>query len=694
MSERTPGAGVPVLEVRDLTVEFRRGNTWTRVLDGVDLRVQQDDFVGMVGESGSGKTVTALATMGLLASNARIVSGEVLVEGRDVLKASADELSDLRGNSVAMIFQEAMRSLNPGFTVGDQIAEQVRRHRPGITRADAWARAVEMLELVEIPHPEKRARSYPHQLSGGMCQRVMIAMALSCDPKLLIADEPTTALDVTVQAQILRLLMELRERIGIGVVLITHDLGIVAETCDRVAVMYSGQIVEQGRTTDIFARPRHPYTAGLIGAIPNLSHRSQELVAIPGRVPPPGSWPAGCRFQARCPHAVPEICSAPVPLLEAEPQHHTRCARVADLVLTGVVPAPAAGAGTADAPAHPTELPEPLMVVGDVSKSFAQSRSLLGRVKEGHQAVRDVSLTVGKGETLVVVGESGAGKSTLGRMLLRLEDPDHGTIEFDGEDIAAMPNKQLRRWRSDAQMIFQDPFNSLDPRVSILSSLTEPMRVHGISTAAGRKKRALDLLERVGLPRQYGDRFPYEFSGGQLQRIAIARALTTEPKLIVCDEPVAALDMSIRAQVINLLRDLQAELGISYVFITHDLSLVRVIADRVVVMYRGSVVEVVDGHEVFEEARHPYTRRLLEAVPLPDPQLRRLKDLAPLQINEEFPQLATVGCPYARYCPHAHERCGTTTPVPVTIGRTQVACHLFSGDGEAPGAAVTSLLVR
>jgi len=556
-----------VLDLRDVGVEVHTDEGWLTLVEGVNLTVNAGETVALVGESGSGKTVTSLAVMQLLPANAR-TTGEILLNGRDITRLPERQLQKLRGVEMGMIFQEPRRSLNPAFTVGDQVAESVRRHR-GSSRKQAWDRAIELFDLVGIPDAKRRARAYPHEFSGGMCQRVMLAMALACNPKLLIADEPTTALDVTVQRQVLQLIFDVQEDFGLGVLFITHDLGVVAEVCDRAAVMYQGAVVEQASVTDLFDSPKDPYTINLLDSrdVNDPRHRKQtdSLIAV-----------------------------------------HERETDGAE-----------AGSDTTA-----------LEVVG-LKKSFVLHRNALGRATRVHEAVKGVDFTVRAGETLAVVGESGAGKSTVGRMVLRLIEPDAGEIKILGSDVSGLGRAEMVKMRSQATMIFQDPYKSLDPKMQIGRTLAEPMLAQGGYSRKERTDRIAALMDRVDLGPKFLERFPYEMSGGQLQRVAIARALITDPKVVVCDEPVAALDMSIRGQVINLMRELQAERGLAYLFVSHDLSLVRAIADRILVMRQGEVVESGTPDELFESAQHEYTQQLLTAMPAMHPSDRAFRPKLP-----------------------------------------------------------------
>ena len=567
------------LAIDGLTVEFVTTERRLTAVRNVSFDVAQGETVAIVGESGSGKSVTALSVMRLVEhGGGRIVGGRIEFArpgGRrvDLATASPATMRTIRGAEIAMIFQEPMTSLNPVFTVGEQIAESIRLHQGKDHRASS-AEALRMLELVRIPEPRRALDRYPHQLSGGMRQRVMIAMALSCKPALLIADEPTTALDVTIQAQILTLIRLLQQEMRMAVIYITHDMGVVAEVADRVVVMYRGEKVEQGSVAQIFSAPRDPYTKALLAAVPKL----------------------GAMRGTDTPHRYSLIMangtSAAVPPREDSP---------APLV-----------AGTA-----------PLLRVRDLTTRFPIKSGMFSRVRQSVHAVEKVSFDLVAGETLALVGESGCGKSTTGRSLLRLVDIEGGRIEFEGRDIAALPRDELRPVRRDIQMIFQDPFASLDPRLTVGFSIAEPLYVHRVAKGREAEERVAWLLRHVGLDPDHAQRYPHEFSGGQRQRIAIARALALNPKIIVADEAVSALDVSIQAQIVNLLLDLQSEWKLSYLFISHDMAVVERVSHRVAVMYLGQIVEIGPRRAVFENPQHPYTRMLIAAVPVADPARRR-----------------------------------------------------------------------
>ena len=568
----------PALIVDGLNVEFATTDRVVRAVRGVSFDVGHGETVAIVGESGSGKSVTALSIMRLVEhGGGRITGGSIDFARRDgtrddLARADGATMRSIRGAEIAMIFQEPMTSLNPVFTVADQIGESIRLHQ-GMDRAAARAEARRMLDLVRIPEADQVLGRYPHQLSGGMRQRVMIAMALSCRPSLLIADEPTTALDVTVQAQILTLVRLLQQEMHMAVIYITHDMGVVAEVADRVAVMYRGEKVEQGPVADIFATPHQAYTKALLAAVPRLG--SMRGTDVPAKIPLPGAVVASER-----------ISPAPV--------------------------SPAAAA-------------QPLLQVRDLTTRFDVKAGFFGRVARRVHAVEGVNFDLAAGETLALVGESGCGKSTTGRSLLRLVDTARGSIRIAGRDITKLEGDAVRPIRRDIQMIFQDPFASLDPRLTVGFSIAEPLYVHGVAQGRAAEERVAWLLEHVGLSPDFAQRYPHEFSGGQRQRIAVARALALNPKIIVADEAVSALDVSIQAQIVNLLIDLQQEFGLSYLFISHDMAVVERVSHRVAVMYLGQIVEIGPRRAIFESPQHPYTRRLMAAVPVADPAQRRRK---------------------------------------------------------------------
>ena len=559
----------PVLSVENLTTSFKTQQGWTAVIRDINLHVDAGETVAIVGESGSGKSVTALSTMRLLPADRARSQGRILLDGQDLLQASEAEMRAVRGGSIGMIFQEPMTSLNPVFTIGNQISEALVLHR-GLSWSDAAAETIRLMERVRIPAAKTRLHEYPHKFSGGMRQRVMIAMALACRPKLLIADEPTTALDVTIQAEILHLLRELQSEENMGVLFITHDMGVVAEIADRTVVMFRGDVLETGRTEDIFKSPKAVYTRSLLASIPRL----------------------GTMGGAMAPKRFPEVDASTGDPIE----------------------------GREMIPVSPSI--EPILKVDNLSVRFDLPN---GRV----HAVEDVSFDLRPGETLSLVGESGCGKSTTGRAIIRLISPSSGKIVIEGQDVTKAGTRDLRAMRRTSQMIFQDPFASLNPRITIGSAIAEPILAHGLMGRREAKERVAELLEQVGLSARMADRHPHEFSGGQRQRISIARALALDAKFIVADEAVSALDVTVKAQVANLLLDLQEKRGLAYLFISHDMAVVERMSHRVAVMFLGEIVEIGPRAAIFDNPQHPYTRRLISAVPIPDPS-RRGQTLPPM----------------------------------------------------------------
>jgi len=682
-----------LLSVENLRVEFLTNARWLPVMEHANFTVERGKTLGLVGESGSGKTVSALSVMGLLPPRGCRASGSVHFEGRDLMRLTPAGLRQVRGNEISMIFQEPMTSLNPAYTVGNQIAEQVRTHRH-LNRSESWRVAVEMLDRVEIPNAALRARDYPHAFSGGMRQRVMIAMALSCSPKLLIADEPTTALDVTTQAQIIDLLHTLQSQEDMAMIFVTHDLGVIADVADDVVVMYAGQVVEHTDATNLFSRPRHPYTEALLNSIPQLTPPGEPLHFIPGMVPRPDQVPLGCRFSPRCDHATEDCFTTSV---ELRPSAHSmgdlatplsRCIRQDDLNLIGArqLVEPVATSTS------PTALTEPLLAVRGLSKRFALRSGVLRRVSGEVAAVDAVDLIINPGTTLGLVGESGSGKSTLARLVTRLIEPSAGTVVLGGTNITDLRGPKLRRERQGIQMVFQDPYSSLDPRQNVLEIVAEPLRIHTELNRVQREQRVVELLDQVGIGRHVLARQPHEFSGGQRQRLAIARALALAPKLLVCDEPVSALDVSTQSQVINLLSHLQDRLGLAYLFIAHDLSVVRHLSDRIAVMYLGKIVEEGDANEVYVRPTHPYTAALLSAIPVPEPLRQRARRRIVLKGEVESDQNNRAGCRFRTRCPFAMDICTAVDPEPFeTPNGTTVRCHLHTVGPTLGGATVASL---
>ncbi len=603
-----------VLECRDVRVEFSVEGRAIEAVRGVDFAIERGETLAIVGESGSGKSVTSLSIMRLVEhGGGRIAGGAIAFtrrsgEALDLVQADASTMRGIRGGEISMVFQEPMTSLNPVLTIGEQIAEPVRIHQ-GRSPGEARAEALRMLDMVRIPNARAILDRHPHQLSGGMRQRVMIAMALACRPRLLIADEPTTALDVTVQAQILQLIRALQAELRMAVMYITHDMGVVAEVADRVAVMYQGRIVEQEGAVEIFARPKHAYTRALLCAVPTLG-------AMKGKDEPEKFDIVAVADSAR---SSVDRLSGPR-ILDSRPKGDPGGKENANVVLE----------------------------VRGLTTRFPMKTGVLGRVKRNVHAVEHVSFELRAGQTLGLVGESGCGKSTTGRSILKLLTPRAGQILFEGRDLATLSADEMRPLRRHIQLIFQDPFASLNPRLTVGFSVAEPLYIHGVADEAAARARVAELLARVGLPAAAADRYPHEFSGGQRQRIAIARALALNPKVIVADEAVSALDVSIRAQIVNLLLDLQEQLGVAYLFISHDMAVVERICHRVAVMYLGQIVEIGPRRAVFENPQHPYTRKLLAAVPVADPTRRRRHELAvdevpsPVREAGDEPQVAPL----------------------------------------------------
>jgi peptide/nickel transport system ATP-binding protein len=683
---------VALLEITDLYTEIQLRDGVVHAVDGVTLHVDEGETLGVVGESGCGKTMTALSIMQLLPGGGRIAGGSIRLGGRELTGLKPDDMRRVRGDDVGMIFQDPLSSLNPTHTVGQQIAEAVLLHRD-VSKKEALDRAVEVLDLVGLPRARERIGEYPHQFSGGMRQRVMIAMALACEPKLLIADEPTTALDVTIQKQILELIDDLRRRLGMAVIMVTHDLGVIAGRADRVAVMYAGKVVETTGTSALYGNPRHPYTEALFQALPEKSAETRErLYSIPGAPPDLVNPPQGCRFAPRCRYAN-DRCRSEPPELSGETTAHTyRC-----FYPVGAREKTVAGQLTVVEPlAQPEAEAAPAPVVGpvvlsarDLVKDFPVTKGMLQRRAGTVSAVAGVSFDIRKGETLGLVGESGCGKTTIGRMLVGLETPTSGTISFAGQDLARSSGRKYRRERRDIQYMFQDSYASLDPRMRAGSILREPLVVQGIGSRREQRERVRDMLGKVGLPAAWTERYPHEFSGGQRQRLGFARALMLSPQLIIADEPVSALDVSIQAQVLNMMRDLQHELGLTYLFISHDLSVVRYLSNHIGVMYLGKLVEIGTADEVYLRPAHPYTKGLIESAPTADPVAERAK--VHEGITGELPSAIhpPSGCRFRTRCPLAQELCASVEPELRAYGKTNhlAACHFAL---QPPVEAVTA----
>ena len=693
--------GDPIMQVRDLHVSFATEAGVCRAVRGVNFDLWRGRTLGIVGESGSGKSVTALSLIGLLDDNAK-VTGSIIMNGEELIGKTDEEMSEIRGERIAMVFQDPLSALTPMFTIGDQIAEGLITHHPDMSKQQIHDRCVELLDLVGIPQPEERLSSFPHQFSGGMRQRVMIAIAIANNPDVIIADEPTTALDVTIQAQILDVLAKAQKETGAAVVLITHDLGVVAGAADDILVMYAGRPVERASIDDVFQHPSMPYTMGLLGAVPKPHiAASQRLVPIQGNPPSLVDIPKGCPFSPRCPLATPE-CSLSEPNLEvvdANSGHLASCRRLQEIIdknmkYTDVFPVPdLLPADWADVPRdqRPVTLEVDHLVKPFPLTGGGMFRRTIGQVA----AVDDVTFKIRQGETLALVGESGSGKSTTLMEIMNLMKPEDGRIVVLGHDLAELKKKAERKaLRKDLQIIFQDPMSSLDPRMPIYDVLAEPLKVHKWSKEKI-NRRIGELMELVGLNPDYVDRFPAQFSGGQRQRISIARALATDPKVLLLDEPIASLDVSIQAGIINLLEDLQAKLKISYLFVAHDLAVIRHISDRVAVMYLGQVVELGETEDVFTHPRHPYTQALLSAIPVPDPVVERTRQRIILKGDLPSPSEKHPGCRFASRCPvklrltpEQQKMCETKRPVLTSDDQiaTEFACHfpLDVNDESAP----------
>ena len=667
-----PQARTPLLRLRDYSVGFHTTRGRITVVDRIALDLAPGEILALVGESGSGKSVTCRSLIGLAGPNAWR-SGEARLGDLNLTEAGPRALDRLRGRRIAMVFQTPTACLDPIMSIGRHLVATLRRHQP-LTAADARDRAVDLLRQVGIPEPERRLAAFPHELSGGMNQRVMIALALAGDPDLLIADEPTTALDVTLQAQILVLLRRLVHDRGLAMLLVTHDLGLVAQTCDRVAILYAGRVVEVAPVAELFANPRHRYTQALLRARPRLLG-PKRLHPIAGEVPTPQARPAGCAFAPRCLHADDGCRAAPPPL---RPLGHTRvaCRHPAETDL--MKPEPAAAAADDTVSAGPGD-GQPILAVERLSRHFPLGRRLPFRPRPVLRAVDQVTLALGPGRTLGLVGESGCGKSTLGRMIIGLTLPTDGTLQVAGATMRPGAAVNRRQHARRVQMVFQDPGGSLDPRLPAGVQIAEPLRVHGRGRAPERAERARGLLDAVGLPTTLADAYPHQLSGGQIQRVAIARALVLDPPLLVCDEPTSALDVSVQAQVVNLLARIQQERRLGLLFISHDLGVVRSLADEIAVMYLGAIVESGPSDRLLEAPAHPYTQALIASVPEVAAARRHT---APALGGEPASAAALpAGCRFQPRCPMARPACREAAPAlkPTGDGR-QVACHVVHGD--------------
>jgi len=730
----------PVLDIQDLSTHIKLTSSVVQAVGNIDLHVEAGETLGIVGESGCGKSMTGLSIMGLLPPGGSIVGGSIKLNDRELVGLKDEEMRRVRGNEISMIFQDPLTSLDPTKTIGYQVSEPVRLHR-GASKAAALHRAVEVLSLVGLPRPKERLSDYPHQLSGGLRQRVMIAMALACEPKLLIADEPTTALDVTIQAQILTLLKDLKDRLGMAMLLITHDMGVIAGHADRVNVMYAGRVVETAEAGELFTEMHHPYTQALLASIPQLKQdAAKALHAIPGLPPDLTRPPQGCRFAARCPRASDKCRTEEPPLAGRTSEHRFACWHPVDgpLVLTligergpdaestGLAASDAESMAEAaaadeygnltDAPlpdaddAQDQAMPElvvaaglevtadgrlevterevepsedngngtaPLLDIRNLVKEYPiTSGAVLRRKVAAVHAVSDVSFSVPAGTTFGLVGESGCGKTTIGKMIVALERPNSGAVTLGGVDMSKLRGGELRRKRRDLQLMFQDPHSSLDPRMRVGTIIGEPLAVQRLGSKRAQRDRVFELLTEVGLPRNAVERYPHEFSGGQRQRIGLARALTLNPRLIVADEPVSALDVSIRAQVLNLMKRLQASHGLTYVVISHDLAVVKYMAERIGVMYLGKLVEIGSAQDIYERPAHPYTAGLIATIPVPDPAAELAKQGAAIKGELPSPVNPPSGCRFRTRCQFAQERCAAEEPVLRSFGPGHMAaCH-------------------
>ncbi len=699
----------PLLSISDLSTQIRLKDSTVHAVNGVSLAVGAGECLGLVGESGCGKTMLARSIMRLLPPGGVITAGSVQLAGNELTELPERSMQQVRGNDIGMVFQDPASYLDPTMTVGRQIAESVVVHR-GADRIAAADRAVEVLRLVRMPDPEQVAAQYPHRLSGGMRQRAMIAAALACEPGLLIADEPTTALDVTIQREILELLDELRAALGMAVILVTHDLGVIAGRADRVAVMYGGRIVEEAATQALFAGPRHPYTEALLDALPELADPGvRSLYSIPGRPPDLTVESAGCSFAPRCRYAR-DWCQTREPVLDGEhPAHSYACFFPVGPsgLLAGAIDGTAAASGPRRVSAWAevrrpgpvlsaggrgrvaAAAAEPLLRVEGLVKDYPVTAGVLRRKVAAVSAVADVSFEVAAGQTFGLVGESGCGKTTLARLLVGLERPDAGSIVFQGTDLAGLAPRQKRGLRSGIQMMFQDAFASLDPRMRVRTILREPLVIQKTIRRRGHRRQVNRILDEVGLPAEAADKFPREFSGGQRQRLALARALIQRPALIVADEPVSALDVSVQAQILNLMRKLQRQYGLAYLFISHDLSVIRYMADTIGVMYLGKLVEVGPAETVCAAPSHPYTAGLIEAVPAVTGQGRAVAPGPAIDAEPPSAVAPPSGCRFRTRCAFAQDVCAEQEPPlrPHAGSGRLVACHFPMPAGVGAGFA-------
>ncbi len=633
----------PVLSIKDLHLSYGSGPARVRAVRGVSFDIQPGEVLGVVGESGCGKSTVGFAAMGYVAPGGQITHGEILYQGHNIATMRSRDLQRLRGKEIAMVFQNPLTSLNPSMTVGEQIIE-VLEHHTGMRESEARQRVIDLFESVYLPSPEETMHRYPHQLSGGQQQRVVIAMAMACDPALLIMDEPTTGLDVTTEATILDLIAELKEKTSAAIMYITHNLGVIARVADRVVVMYSGEVAEEAPVGEIFATPRHPYTTGLMGAVPDVSRANIALRPIPGQLPRPGSYTGGCPFAPRCSYAQDVCTESHPPLEEVNDRHFARCFFWDQVSLkreeVEVVP---------EAQKPQTD---PVLKIDNLKKYYEQSLGILpwSSKKRVVKAVDGVSFEIGEQETLALVGESGCGKTTLSSAIVGLTDDVDGEMLLDGKKLEPRVKKRPMSQRQQLQIVFQNPDSSLNPAHTIYEIISRPLKLFRGEEVKGRvKDEVVSILESVNLHESYLWRYPSQLSGGEKQRVAIARALAANPKVIICDEPVSALDVSVQATVLNLLKKLQEEDGYSYLFISHDLSVVRYLSNRVMVMYLGHIMEIGPTSEVFHPPYHPYTEALTSAIPLPNPQIEQ----AQIRLQGAVPSAANPpsGCPFQTRCP-------------------------------------------
>ena len=662
-----------LLDVQDLSVTLKLAEGEMTAVRDVSFTVNRGETLGIVGESGSGKSVSSMAIMGLLPKGTRTEATTLRFAGTDLLTASQDQMADLRGNKIAMIFQEPMTSLNPVYTIGRQMTELMQLHK-GVSGSAARKRAVKLLEKVGITAAESRLSQYPHQLSGGLRQRVMIAMMLMNDPELIIADEPTTALDVTIQAQILNLLKDLQEELNIGLIIISHDMGVVARVSDKIAVMYAGQVIETGAVADVLRAPIHPYTQGLLESIPvpGQIDPGGELGSIPGLVPSLKTNFKGCRFANRCTRVHGACQNGAVALQNASHSQSYRCVLPLSELRDGTSSLAVRKSGNDNYGSRIDMGAAPLLSAKAAECTFTIKQGMFSGAKP-LRAVDNISLDLRKGEVVAVVGESGCGKSTLARMLLGLQDPTAGKITLGGKDIATLSNMEKSR---KLQSIFQDPYSSLNPRRTIGEIIRRPLKLHGDGSLDEQRSKVAAIMERVGLPRNFYHNYPNQLSGGQRQRVAIARALILNPEIVICDEPTSALDVSVQAQILNLLLELRAEMGLTYLLITHDMAVVEHIATRVVVMYLGRVVEVADTRTLFADPKHPYTRALLKSVLTPEPGA----GVPNVDLGTAYPNPINPpsGCTFHPRCEFASDICKAKAPLLEDLSLThQSACHLL-----------------